>query len=168
MTHGAEAPNVSKALYPGSFDPPHNGHLAVVETAAALFGPVVVAVMHNPQKATSLFTAEERVALWQESVGHLTDVEVVACDGLVVDAARDLGVDMIVKGLRVASDFEVELQMAQTNFAVSGVRTVFLPTAPEHAFLASRYIREIAAHGGDISGMVPPIVAKRLAERFAS
>jgi pantetheine-phosphate adenylyltransferase len=156
---------VSKVLYPGSFDPFHNGHLEVVATAAELFGRVVVAVMRNAQKASPLFDDDERVAMIERSVIELP-CEVVPFTGLVVDVARDLDVDFIVKGLRVASDFEVELQMAQMNEAVAGVRTVYLPTRPASAFLSSRFIRDIARFGGDVNALVPPPVAEQLVTRF--
>jgi pantetheine-phosphate adenylyltransferase len=160
--------NVSKVLYPGSFDPFHNGHLEIVETAAQLFDEVLVAVTHNPQKAAGMFPLHDRLAMVGDSVAHLPNVSVTQFSGLVVDLANERAVTCIVKGLRVASDFEVELQMAQMNHAVGGVRTVFLPSASAHTFLASKFIREVARYGGDVSAMVPPPVAKRLSERHAS
>ena len=118
-------------LYPGSFDPVHNGHIELIEVASKLYDEVIVAAMRNPQKGEPLFEA-----------------------------------DFIVKGLRVVSDFESELMQAQMNLAVSGVHTVFIPSATTHSFLASKLIREIARFGGDVSTMVPPAVARRLAERY--
>jgi pantetheine-phosphate adenylyltransferase len=155
------------ALYPGSFDPFHNGHLDVVSLAAELFGSVIVAVLVNPQKPAALFEQAERTELIEASVAHVPGVRVEHFSGLVVDAARRLGADFIVKGLRTVSDFEVEQQMAHTNYAVGGVRTVYVPADPTQAFVASSFIRDIARYGGDVSALVPPPVARRLKERFA-
>jgi pantetheine-phosphate adenylyltransferase len=156
---------VSTVLYPGSFDPLHNGHLDVVERAAALFGRVVVAAMYNPAKPEGFFSLAEREEMIAETLAHLSDVEVRAFPGLAVDAARDCGADFIVKALRTSGDFEVEQQMAHTNEAVSGVSTVFLPCRPDLSFLSSRFIREIAQYGGDVSQLVPDAVSRRLKDR---
>jgi pantetheine-phosphate adenylyltransferase len=152
-------------LYPGSFDPLHNGHLDVIEQAVELFGRVVVATMSNPAKSDGFFDLDERQAMIEESVAQLSGVEVRAFSGLAVDAARECQADFIVKALRTAGDFEVEQQMAQTNYAVSGVRTVFLPCRPDLSFLSSRFIREIAQYGGDVSELVPAAVSRRLKDR---
>jgi pantetheine-phosphate adenylyltransferase len=157
---------VTTVLYPGSFDPIHNGHVGIIEVAARLFDEVVVAAVRNPQKGEPLFSLEDRQAMIHESVAHLDNVEITMFSSLVVDLAQDVGADFIVKGLRVVSDFEAELIMAQMNRAVSGVQTLFIPSDPAHSFLASKLIREIARFGGDVSSMVPAPVAKRLAERF--
>jgi pantetheine-phosphate adenylyltransferase len=159
---------VSRVLYPGSFDPVHNGHMEIMETAAALFDEVVVAAMRNPQKGQPLFDLDEREDMLNECVAHLPSVRVTMFSELVVDLARSEGCDFIVKGLRAVSDFESELQMAQMNHAISGVHTVFLPSASDHSFLASKLIREVARLGGDVTSMVPPPVAKRLNERYSS
>ncbi len=156
-----------RVLYPGSFDPLHNGHLEVIEAASAIFDAVVVGVMVNPGKDSSLFDTTERQTMIEESVAHLDDVTVRTFSGLAVDAAGDAGVDALLKGLRTVSDFDAEMTMAQTNLAVSGVPTIFLPSASASAFLASRYIREIAREGRDVSALVPSPVARRLKERFA-
>jgi pantetheine-phosphate adenylyltransferase len=159
---------VSRVLYPGSFDPVHNGHMEIMETAASLFDEVVVAAMRNPQKGEPLFDLDEREDMLNECVAHLPDVRVTMFSELVVDLARSEGCDFIVKGLRAVSDFESELQMAQMNHAISGVHTVFLPSASDHSFLASKLIREVARLGGDVTSMVPPPVAKRLNERYST
>ncbi len=156
---------MTKVLYPGSFDPVHNGHVEIVETASSLFDHVVVATIRNPQKGRGLFDLDERMAMLEESFAHLSNVSVTLFSSLVVDLATELEADFIVKGLRAVSDFENELQMAQMNNEVSGVHTLFIPSASKYSFLASKLIREIAVFGGDVSGMVPPSVASRLAER---
>ena len=157
---------MSTVLYPGSFDPFHLGHLDVVEQAAELFGTVVVAVLHNPEKPSGTLSTEERLAAIRASCAHVPGVRAEAFAGLAVDAARAVGALCIVKGLRTPGDFEVEQQMAHTNHAVSGVRTVYVPCAPAHGHISSRFIREIAAHGGDVSSMVPSAVGDALAARF--
>lgn len=157
---------MTRVLYPGSFDPLHNGHVELIETAARLWDEVVVATVGNPGKGSGLFTLDERAELARASIAHLPNVRVITHSSLVVDLAREVGADFIVKGLRVVSDFEAELQQAQMNHAISGVHTVFLPSATTHSFVASRLVREIAKLGGDISSTVPPPVAAALAERF--
>ena len=153
---------MTRVLYPGSFDPIHNGHVELAETAAGLFDEVVVAALANPSKGDGLFDLESRMNLIQESLEHLPNVEVTKFDGLVVDLAIEVGADFIVKGLRAVSDFEAELQMAQMNAALSEVQTLFLPSASRSSFLASRLIREVVRLGGDVGPMVPPPVRQRL------
>ncbi|TML36846.1 MAG: pantetheine-phosphate adenylyltransferase [Actinobacteria bacterium] len=156
------------ALFPGSFDPFHNGHLEVVERSARLFDEVVVAAIRNPQKSEALFSLAERKEMLLESFAHVPNVSVDSLSVLVVDLARNLEATAIVRGLRAVSDFENELQMAQMNRALSGIETVFIPTGPSNSFIASRLLREVARFGGDVSTMVPAPVAKRLAEKFAT
>ena len=155
-----------KVLYPGSFDPVHNGHMEICATASRLFDHVVVAAMRNPQKSSPFFTDEERVEMLTDACEHLGNVEVVQFGELVVDLARRLDVDFIIKGLRGSADFESELQMAQMNKSVSGVETLFLPSASENAFIASKYIRDITAFGTDCSHLVPESIVKRLKEKM--
>jgi pantetheine-phosphate adenylyltransferase len=157
---------VTTVLYPGSFDPIHNGHIEIIEVASHLFDDVVVAAVRNPQKGEPLFSLQERQDLIAEATAHLDNVRITSFSSLTVDLAREVGADFIIKGLRVVTDFDSELMMAQMNREVSGVITMFLPSAPQHCFIASRLIREIARFGGDVSSMVPPAVAKLLAERY--
>lgn len=157
---------MSTALIPGSFDPVTNGHLDIVERTARKFDKVLVAVVGNPRKGPSLFSLGHRVEMLREVTADWPDVEVRSFDGLLADFAVAHGVTAIVKGLRAVSDFDYELQMAQLNLRLSGVDTLFMPTAPEHSFLSATLVREVASYGGDVSWMVPAVVAQRLKERF--
>ena len=158
-----------RALLPGSFDPLHNGHLEVIEIASRLFDKLVVAAIRNPGKGEPLFSLDERKEMIREAVSHLDNIEVVSMTKLTVDVARDVDADVIVKGLRVSSDFEYELQMAQMNHAISGIDTVFVPCSSSGSFIASSLVRQISQFGGAsrIGSMVPRPVAKRLEEKFA-
>lgn len=155
-----------KALIPGSFDPVTFGHLDVIERTSRLFDHVLLAAVGNPGKAAALFSLDERQAMLREVTSHLANVEIDAFEGLLVDFALAHGVDAFVKGLRAVSDFDFELQMAQVNERMSGIPTLFFPTAPEHSFLSSSLVREVARFGGDVSSMVPAPIAQRLKERF--
>ena len=157
------------ALFPGSFDPFHNGHLEVVETASRLFDHVIVAPMRNTQKGEPLFTLEERMQMISDSVAHLPNVSLDSFSSLVVDLARSVGADVIVKGLRVASDAEAELQQAQMNKKVSGIETLFIPCSSEYSFIASKYVRDFARFGGAdrIGSTVPGPVLDMLKVKFA-
>ncbi len=134
----------------------------MVEQAHALFGRVIVCAMVNPQKPNATFTAEERQTMMEESVAHLAGASVIFRSGLVINVARDVGADFIVKGLRTVADFDSETTMAHTNHAVGGVRTVFVPCNPALGFVSSSYIRDISRYGGDVSGLVPAPVARFL------
>lgn len=157
---------MATVLYPGSFDPLHLGHIDVIEQSVELFGTVIVGVMHNPTKPSGMFTLAQREGMIRESVAHLPSVTVMAFDGLAVHAVEKAKAAFIVKGLRTGGDFEVEQQMAHTNHAVSGVRTVYLPCKPALVSISSRFIREIAQYGGDVSSLVPAPVAAQLATLF--
>ncbi|WP_431969528.1 pantetheine-phosphate adenylyltransferase [Nocardia sp. bgisy134] len=154
------------ALCPGSFDPVTNGHLDVFARAAAQFDEVVVTVMVNPKKQ-GMFTVEERMEMLREATAHLPNLRVASWQGLLVDFAKDQGITAIVKGLRDATDFGYELQMAQMNKKLSGVDTFFIATNPTFSFLSSSLVKEVAAYGGDVSDMLPPSVHKRLLDRLA-
>ena len=157
---------MAKVLIPGSFDPLHNGHIDVVDQALELFGEVVVAVLVNFAKPSGLFSPEERIALVGDSLAERSNVTVDAFDGLAIDVASAVGADFIVKGLRTSADYDIEQQMAHMNRSSGGIRTVFVPCNPEYSFVSSRFIREIASHGGAIDHLVPPNVAAALADRF--
>ena len=158
------------ALFPGSFDPFHNGHLEIVEAASKLFTEVVVAPMRNTQKGDPLFTLEERKEMISESISHLTNVRLAPLSSLVVDLAREVGADVIVKGLRVASDAEAELQQAQMNKKVAGIETLFIPSSSEYSFIASKYVRDFAKFGGAdrVGFTVPEPVLRKLREKFSA
>jgi len=158
---------VATALCPGSFDPVTHGHLDIIERTSRHFEHVIVAVIRNPQKSQSLFSLEDRQEMLREVTAHLHNIEIGFFKGLLVDFAKEHGAEAIVKGLRAVSDFDYELQMAQMNQRLSGIDTFFISTSPQHSFLSSSLVREVARFGGDVSSMVPPLVAKRLAERFA-
>ncbi len=151
---------------PGSFDPITMGHLDIVERAASRFDRVVVAVLENPRKA-ALFSIEERLALIEGEVGHLDNVEVDRFEGLLVDFCNARGVGIVCKGLRAVSDFEYELQMAQMNRRIGDVETVFMSTSPEHSYLSSSLVKEVARYGGPLVGTVPQRVAEALEAKFA-
>lgn len=157
---------MATALCPGSFDPVTNGHLDIIERTARHFDDVIVAVIRNPQKTGSLFTLEERQELLHECVKHLTNVRIEFFKGLLVEFAKEHGAASIVKGLRAVSDFDYELQMAQMNQSLSGIDTFFISTSPQYSFLSSSLVKEVARFGGDVSSMVPTIVAERLKGRF--
>ena len=158
---------MSRALYPGSFDPFTNGHLDVAERALRIFDGLVVAVAANPDKRAPLFSPEERVAMIREALGGRSGVEVTTYTGLTVEFARAIGVRTVVKGLRVYSDFEAELQQALMNRElVPEIDTVFLMSGFAQIYVSSSILKDVASHGGDVGQFVPPVVAQRLEEKF--
>jgi pantetheine-phosphate adenylyltransferase len=153
------------ALCPGTFDPVTNGHVDIIERAGQQFDRVVVAVLENPGK-DPLFGVEERVAMLEQATAGLDGVEVEAFSGLLVEYARRVGARVIVKGLRAVTDFEYEIQMAQMNQRLGGVETFFMTTAPTWSYLSSSLVREVAGFGGDVRGLVPPMVVERLRNKL--
>lgn len=149
------------AICPGSFDPITHGHIDVITRAAALFDEVVVAVGQNAAK-NYLFTPEERLDLVRQTTSHLPNVTAEALTGLLVDFATARGARVLVKGIRFASDFDFELQMAHINAAVGSVETVMLPASSRWSTLSSTMIREVASYGGDVSAFVPEVVARQI------
>ncbi|GAB4352845.1 MAG: pantetheine-phosphate adenylyltransferase [Cyanophyceae cyanobacterium] len=149
------------ALYPGSFDPITLGHLDIIERASKVFDRTLVAVLQNPKKEP-LFTVEERIHLIQQSTAHLPQVDAITFSGLTVECAHQRGATVLIRGLRVMSDFEFELQMAHTNKTLSEeIETVFLATRNEYSFLSSSLVKEIARFGGPVDRLVPePVIAE--------
>lgn len=160
---------MKKALVPGTFDPITSGHLDVIERASTIFDHVVVGVADSAQKGGGpLFTLAERVALIEEAVKDLPNVSVQPFDTLLVEFAKEVDAHVIVKGLRVVTDFESEFQMASLNWRLDPeVETMFIMSTPEHMYLSSSAVKEIASHGGSVRGLVPAHVADALSARMA-
>ena len=158
---------MTTAVYPGSFDPVTNGHLDVITRGANLFDRVIVGVLHNSAKSP-LFSAEERVKILEEATADLKNVEIVSFSGLSVEFARKCNAKVIIRGLRAITDFEYELQMAQTNRVLApDIDTMFLTTSLEYAYLSSTTVKEVAAFGGDISKFVPEFVRREVYKKLA-
>jgi pantetheine-phosphate adenylyltransferase len=155
---------VRRAVCPGSFDPVTLGHLDIIGRASLLYDELVVAVGMNPSK-NRLFSFQERTELLREATAVYDNVVVDSFDGLIVEFCRQRQVQVIVKGLRAISDFDYELQMAQMNHGLAGVETMFMTTNPLYSFLSSSLVKEVATYGGDVSGLVPDAVHRRLLER---
>src|SRR5690554_5108685 len=156
------------AVYPGSFDPLHNGHLDVIRRAVRIYGRLTVAVLNNPGKRDQMFDATERVAIIRQTVQGMEHVDVQSFDGLLAEYMRILGADVIVKGLRAISDFEYELQMAHLNRQLNPkAETTFIMTATRWSYVSSSRVKEIAQYGADVSKLVPRATLLKLKERFA-
>jgi pantetheine-phosphate adenylyltransferase len=155
-----------RAVCPGSFDPVTNGHLDVIERASHLFDEVVVVVGVNQSK-NRLFEPAERVEMIREATAHLPNVTVDVFRGLLVTFCLERDIRVIVKGLRAVSDFDYELQMGQMNHSLAEVDTLFMPADPHYSFLSSSLVKEVAKYGGDVAGLVPEPVFRRLRERVA-
>ena len=159
---------MTTAVYPGSFDPVTNGHLDVITRGAKLFDRVIVGVLHNSSKSP-LFSVEERVKILKEATADLENVEIVSFSGLSVEFARECNAKVIIRGLRAITDFEYELQMAQTNRVLApDIDTMFLTTSLEYAYLSSTTVKEVATFGGDISKFVPEFVRKEVYGKLGS
>ena len=155
-----------KALYPGTFDPPTNGHVDLITRGSKLFSHLTVAVLVNPVK-NPLFTVGERVEMLKEATSSLDNVSVATFDGLMVDFARRQGASAVLRGIRAISDYEYEFQMALMNRRLAPeVETVFLQPAGRYSFVSSRMVKEVYSIGGDVTGLVPPNVLKRLRARI--
>lgn len=155
-----------KALYPGTFDPPTNGHIDLIQRGSKLFEHLTVGILKNPVK-NPLFTLEERVEMLREATGSLGNVAVATFDGLMVDFARVLNATAVLRGIRAISDYEHEFQMALMNRRLAPeIETVFLQPAGRYSFVSSRMVKEVFSFGGDVTGLVPPNVLKRLRGRI--
>jgi len=155
-----------KALYPGTFDPPTNGHVDLIQRGAKLFDHLTVAILVNPVK-NPLFTVDERVEMLKEATNGIGNVSVATFDGMMVDFARQQGASAVLRGIRAISDYEHEFQMALMNRRLAPeIETVFLQPAGRYSFVSSRMVKEVFSFGGDVSGLVPPNVLKRLRARI--
>lgn len=155
-----------RAVYPGSFDPVTYGHLDIIRRSWSLADELIVGVLNNKAK-TPLFSVEERVKMLEEMTKNMPGVKIVPFEGLLIDFAKEMSAGIVVRGLRAVTDFEYELQMAQTNNKLSPeLETVFLTTSLEYSYLSSTIVKEVAAFGGDISQFVPETIERRIQEKI--
>ena len=155
------------AIYPGTFDPPTNGHVDLIQRGAKLFDHLTVAILNNREK-NPLFTVEERVEMLKEVTGTLANVSIATFEGLMVEFARRQGASAVLRGIRAISDYEYEFQMALMNRRLAPeIETVFLQPAGRYSFVSSRMLKEVFSFGGDVTGLVPPNVLKRLRGRIS-
>ncbi|QUO31646.1 pantetheine-phosphate adenylyltransferase [Faecalicatena sp. Marseille-Q4148] len=156
-----------KAVYPGSFDPVTFGHLDIIQRAAKVVDELIIGVIVNKAKKSPLFTLEERVAMLKEATKEYPNVTVKMFDGMTIDFARENGARLIIRGLRAVTDFESEMQIAQTNHSLdSNIDTMFFTTSLEYSFLSSTVVKEVASYGRDTSKFVPEVVQKAFQEKF--
>lgn len=157
---------MKRAIYPGSFDPVTFGHIDMIERSAKVVDELVVAVLNNSAK-NPLFSVEERVSMLKEITGHVPNVKITFFDGLLIDYAEKIDATIIIRGLRAVTDFEYELQIAQTNRIVNAkIDTIFLTTSLEYAYLSSTIVKEVASYGGDISHFVPEKLIPQIYEKY--
>ncbi len=157
---------MKRAVYPGSFDPMTYGHLDIIERSSKLVDELVVAVLNNSAK-NALFSIDERVSMIKKEVAHLPNVRVDSFGGLTVDYAELIQANMIVRGLRAVTDFEYEIQIAQTNYAINpNLDTIFLTTSVKYSYVSSTIVKEVANYGGDISKFVPPSIKEAVLKKF--
>ena len=158
---------MSKAIYPGSFDPVTLGHLDIIRRSARIFDEVIVGILNNPQKSP-LFSVEERVKILEEVTADLPNVKIDSFSGMLVDYAREKGITVSIRGLRGMSDFEYENQVAQYNSKLSGeeLETIFLVTSPEYSYISSSGVKEVAGFHGDVSSYLPEKVAELVREKY--
>ena len=157
---------VSAAVYPGTFDPITNGHLSIVNRALKVFDKIIIAILHNPNKVP-LFSIEERIRMIEKVLRGVSNIEVDTFDGLLVDYVVKKGSNVILRGLRALSDFEYEFQLALMNRKLNrNVQSIFLMTDYKWFYISSTIIKEAASLGGDISGLAPPVVCKKLKEKY--
>ncbi|MGA8575309.1 MAG: pantetheine-phosphate adenylyltransferase [Candidatus Cybelea sp.] len=164
MTNGKPM-RATRAVYPGSFDPPTNGHLDVIARASRCFGELLVAIVVNPQKRAPMFSLEQREAMLKTSVAALPNVRVEHFRGLLADYVRAAQADVIVKGLRVVSDFESEMSAALMNRSLSDVDTLFLMSDQKYSFVSSSLVKEVFFLGGDVAALVPEPVLRVMTEK---
>jgi pantetheine-phosphate adenylyltransferase len=158
----------TRAIYPGSFDPPTNGHLDVIERAARCFGELLVAIVVNPQKGSPMFSLDERVAMLKASIAAIPNAKVEHFRGLLADYVKAASADVIVKGLRVVSDFESEMSFAMMNRSLSGVDTLFLMSDQKYSFVSSSLVKEVFFLGGDVATLVPEPVLNVMSAKRSS
>jgi pantetheine-phosphate adenylyltransferase len=157
-----------KAIYPGTFDPPTNGHVDLIKRGAKLFSHLVVAVLNNRAKEP-IFSVPERVEMLEEATEGIENISIATFDGLTVDFARMQGASAVLRGIRAISDYEYEFQMALMNRRLAPeIETVFLQPAGRYSFVSSRMLKEVFSFGGDVTGLVPPCVIRRLRERMGT